>query len=102
MFRRAVLGLALICLMGGAAYAQEDEAAQDEAAYAQEDVDNECTQQLTAAEEKVHDKIESNALSEADAEKVNEMLDEADALCTEGKFDEASATLANINKMVGK
>ncbi len=42
----------------------------------------------------------SNALSEADAEKVNELLDEADALCTEGKFPEASATLATINKMV--
>jgi hypothetical protein len=98
MFRRAVLGLALFCLMGGTAYAQEDEAA----AYAQEDVDNECNKQLTAVEERVHDKIEANALSEADAEKVNEMLDEADALCTEGKFAEATATLANISKVVGK
>lgn len=89
MIRHAVLGLALICLMGGAASAQDEEV-------------NECTQQLTAAEEKVHDKIEANALSEADAEKVNEMLDEADALCTEGKFTEASATLANISKMVGQ
>ena len=97
MFRRAVLGLALFCLMGGTAYAQEDEAA----AYAQEEY-NECTQQLTAVEERVHDKIEANALSEADAEKVNEMLDEADALCTEGKFAEATATLANISKVVGK
>jgi hypothetical protein len=89
MLRRAVLGVAIACLMGGAAYAQEE-------------VDNECTAQLTAAEEAVHDKIEANALSEADAEKVNELLDEADALCTEGKFDEASATLASINKMIGK
>ena len=30
------------------------------------------------------------------------MLDEADALCTEGKFPEASATLDTINKMVAK
>jgi hypothetical protein len=89
MLRRAGLGVAIMCLMAGAAYAQDD-------------VDNECTAQLTAAEEAVHDKIESNALSEADAEKVNELLDEADALCTEGKFDEASATLATVNKMVGK
>lgn len=89
MLRRAVLGVVLICLLSGGAFAQEDE-------------DNECTRQLTAAEEKVHDKIESNALSEDDAEKVNLMLDEADALCTEGKFDEASATIANINKMIGK
>jgi len=90
MLRRAVLGVALICLVGGGAYAQD-----------MSEEDNECTRQLTAAEEKVHDKIEANALSEADAEKVNLMLDEADALCTEGKFSEASATLANINKMIG-
>jgi hypothetical protein len=89
MLRRAVLGVAIVCLMGGAATAQDE-------------VDNECTTQLTAAEEAVHDKIEANALSEADAEKVNELLDEADALCTEGKFEEASATLADVNKMIGK
>ena len=90
MLRRAVLGLALTCLMGGAAYAQDDA-----------EVDNECTQQLTAVTEKVYDKVEANALSEADAEKVNELLDEADALCTEGKFAEADATLATITQMVG-
>jgi soluble cytochrome b562 len=90
MLRRAVLGVAIVCLMAGAAYTQDET-----------EGDNECTAQLTAAEEKVHDKIESNALSEADAEKVNELLDEADALCTEGKFDEASATLATVNQMVG-
>ena len=89
MFRRAVLGVAIMCLMAGNTYAQDE-------------VDNQCTAQLTAAEEAVHDKIEANALSEADAEKVNELLDEADALCTEGKFEEASATLANVNKMIGK
>jgi hypothetical protein len=91
MLRRAVLGLALTCLMGGAAYAQDDA-----------EVDNECTQQLTAVTEKVYDKVEANALSEADAEKVNELLDEADALCTEGKFAEAGATLATITQMVAK
>ena len=89
MIRHAVLGVALLCLMGGAAYAQDAEE------------DNACTQQLTAVEEKVHDKIESNALSEADADQINLMLDEADALCTEGKFDEATATLAAITKIVG-
>ena len=90
MFRRAVLGAALMCLMSGPAFAQGET-----------EGDNACTQQLTLVEEKVHDKIESNTLSEADAEKVNLMLDEADALCTEGKFDEASATLAGISKIVG-
>jgi hypothetical protein len=92
MLRRVVIGAAIACLMGGAAYAVDED----------EGVDNECTQQLTSVEETVHDKIEANALNDADADKINEMLDEADALCTEGKFTEASATLANINKMIGK
>ena len=91
MLRRVVTGVAIACLMGGAAYAVDEEP-----------VDNECTAQLTSAEETVHDRIESNALSEADADKVNELLDQADALCTEGKIDEATATLATVNKMVGK
>ena len=91
MLRRVVIGVAMTCLMGGAAYAVDEGT-----------VDNECTEQLTTAEETVHDRIESNALSEADADKVNELLDQADALCTEGKIDEATATLATVNKMVGK
>jgi hypothetical protein len=89
MLRRVVIGVAMASLMGGAAYAVDEDAG-----------DNECTAQLASVEETVHDKIESNALSEAD--KVNELLDEADALCTEGKFPEASATLATVSKMVGK
>jgi hypothetical protein len=89
-----VIGVAIACLMGGAAYAVDENEGTGE--------DNECTAQLTTVEETVHDKIDSNALNEADAEKVNELLDEADALCTEGKFTEASATLATINKMIGK
>ena len=80
---------AIACLIGGGAYAQDETGATIE-----------CAQQLTAAEETVQDKVENNALSEADEEKVYELMDEADALCTEGKFDEASATLATINKMV--
>ena len=91
MLRRVVIGVAMACLMSGAAYAVDEG-----------QVDNECTQQLTVAEEAVQNKIDANALSDADADKVNELLDEADALCTEGKFAEASATLATVNKMVGK
>ena len=91
MLRRVVIGVAMACLMGRAAYAVDEG-----------QVDNECTQQLTVAEEAVQNKIDANALSDADADKVNELLDEADALCTEGKFAEASATLATVNKMVGK
>ena len=92
MLRRVVIGAAMACLMGGVAYAVDEPAA----------ADNECTAQLTAVEEVVHDKIESNAMSEADAEKVNELLDEADALCTEGKFADATATLATVNSLVAK
>jgi len=66
------------------------------------DENNECTEQLITVEETVHDKLEANTLSDADVDKVNELLDQADALCTEGKFAEATVTLATVNKMVGK
>jgi len=90
MLRRLVTGVAIVCFMGGAAYAQQDE----------EPVDSECAQQLTAAQETVQDKVDNNALSEDDQEKIYALMDEADALCTEGKSDEAIATLATVNKMV--
>ena len=89
MLRRLVTGVAIVCLMGGAAYAQDEEA-----------VDSACAQQLTAAQESVQDKVDNNVLSEADQEKIYALMDEADALCTEGKSDEAIATLATVNKMV--
>ena len=66
------------------------------------DENDECTVQLTATEEAVQNKIDANALSEDEAEKINQLLDEADALCTDGKLPEASATLDTINKMVAK
>ena len=68
----------------------------------QGDGDNECIEQLITVEETVRDKLEANTLSEADVDSVNELLDQADALCTDGKFAEATATLATVNKMVGK
>ena len=91
MLRRVVIGAAMACLMGGTAYAVDEDA-----------VDNQCTEQLTAAEEAVQNKIDANALSDADAAKVNELLDQADAQCTEGNFKDASATLATVNGMVTK
>ena len=91
MLRRVAIGVAMACLMGGAAYAVDEDTG-----------DNQCTEQLTAAEEAVQNKIDANALSDDDAEKVNELLDEADALCTEGNFKDASATLATVNGMVAK
>jgi hypothetical protein len=91
MLRRVVIGVAMACLMGGAAYAVDEEPA-----------DNACSDQVAAADEAVQSKIDANALSEADAEKVNQLLDQADALCTEGKFQDASATLETVNSMVNK
>ena len=92
MLRRVVIGVAIAGLMAGAAYAQEEEAA----------ADSECAQQLTTAQEAVQDKVDANVLSEADQEKIYALLDEADALCTEGKSQEASAALATVNTMVAK
>ena len=92
MLRRVVIGASLACLLSGAAYAV-DEAAEGE---------DQCTQQLAAAEEAVQNKIDAQTLSEADTEKVNELLDQADAQCTEGNLAEATATLSTVNKMVGK
>ena len=91
MLRRVVIGDAMACLMGGAAYAVDEEPA-----------DNACSDQVAAADEAVQSKIDANALSEADAEKVNQLLDQADALCTEGKFQDATATLETVNSMVNK
>jgi ABC-type sugar transport system substrate-binding protein len=95
MLRRVVIGASLACLLSGAAYAVDEvvEPAEGE---------DQCAQQLAAAEEAVQNKIDANALSEADTEKVNELLDQADAQCTEGNLAEATATLATVNKMVGK
>ena len=92
MLRRVVIGASLACLLSGAAYAVDEPA----------EGDDQCTQQLAATEEAVQNKIDAQSLSEADTEKVNELLDQADAQCTEGNLAEATATLATVNKMVGK
>jgi soluble cytochrome b562 len=90
MLRRVAIGVALACIVGGTAYAVD------------EDVDNECTRQLSAAEEAVQNKIDANALNDDEAEKVNQLLDQADALCTEGNFKDASAALAQVNDLISK
>ena len=46
-----------------------------------------CSQALAATEESVRDKLESGSMNDADTEKVNELLDQADAQCTEGDMD---------------
>ena len=92
MLRRVVIGASLACLLSGAAYAVDEPA----------EGDDQCTQQLAAAEEAVQNKIDANTLSEEDTEKANELLDQADAQCTEGDLAKATETLTTVNKIVGK
>ena len=92
MLRRVVIGATLACLMSGAAYAVDEPA----------EGDDQCTQQLAATEEAVQNKIDANTMSEEDTEKVNELLDQADAQCTEGNLAEATETLAAVSKIVAK
>ena len=90
MLRRVAI-CAVAGLIGGAAYAQDKEAA-----------NRDCEQQLIRTQALVQGKVESDALSEAEQEAIYEILDNADALCAEGKSDEASETLATVNEMIAK
>jgi hypothetical protein len=67
-----------------------------------EDPATACVQELAAAEEAFQSKLDAKALSEADADKVNQLLDDADASCTGGDVKEARQTLATVNNMVTK
>ena len=92
MLRRVVIGTALALLMGGSAYAVDEPA----------EGGDQCTQQLAAAEEAVESAQEAKPLSEEDFAKVNELLDQADAQCTEGNLNDATATLAAVSGIIGK
>jgi hypothetical protein len=92
MLRRVVIGAALACLLGGTAYAVDEPG----------EGDDQCTQQLAAAEEAVESSQEAKPLSEDDFAKVNELLDQADAQCTEGNLKEATATLATVHNLIAK
>lgn len=93
MLRRVVIGTALALLMGGSAYAADDQPAEG---------DDQCTQQLAAAEEAVESAQEAKPMSEDEYAKVNELLDQADAQCTEGNLTDATKTLATVNAMLAK
>ena len=113
MLKRVVIGAALACLLGGAAYAV-DEAQEGGAPAVQEPMegagaagepaaaDDQCSQQLATAEEAVASKQEAAPMSDEDFARVNELLDQADAQCTEGNLKDATATLATVNGMIGK
>jgi hypothetical protein len=90
MLKRIVIAAVAACALASTAYAVEEQAA-----------DPACVEQLTKAEEMVHDKVDANALSEQDTNKVNELLDQADMQCSEGAVEEANATLATVHSMLG-
>ena len=92
MLRRVAIGAALACLMGGTAYAVDEPA----------EGDDQCTQQLAVTEEAVESKQEAKPMSEEDFAKVNELLDQADAQCTEGDLAGATKTLGGVSAMLAK
>ena len=67
-----------------------------------EDPTTTCVQELVASEEAFQSKLDAKALSEADAEKLNQLLDDADAFCTGGDVKGARQTLATVNDMIAK
>ena len=89
MLRRVVTGAAVAGLIGGGAFAQEG-------------ANRDCEQQHIQTQALVQDKVDNNALSEDQQEAIYEILDNADALCAEGKSDEANAALATANEMIAK
>ena len=92
MLKRVVIGAAALACLLGAAYAQDEGM----------EMDNECTQRLAATEEAVATKQESAPMSDEDFAKINELLDQADAQCTEGDLNGATETLANVNSLIGQ
>jgi hypothetical protein len=109
MLRRVAIGASLLFLLAGTAYAQEGgapaPAAEEAAPAVGEEGEGEgdaCSQALAATEESVRDKLESGSMSDADTEKVNELLDQADAQCTEGDMEGATTTLDQVKSMVAK
>jgi hypothetical protein len=89
--RRIVIGACLALLLSGPAFAASTKAGAQK-----------CTKRLMRVEALVYGEIKAKALSEAKAEEVTKLLDEADALCTEGNYSKANATFAKVTKMVSK
>jgi soluble cytochrome b562 len=86
MRERILIGACIVLLMSGTAYAVDEEQA--------------CVTALANTETMVDQRVEAKALSEGEVEEVNMLLDEADALCTEGKYSKAKETLASVAKLV--
>jgi len=67
-----------------------------------EDPATACVRELAAAEEAFQSKLDAKALGEADADKLNQLLDDADEFCTGGDVKGARQTLAAVNDLVAK
>jgi hypothetical protein len=61
-----------------------------------------CIRELAASEEAFQSKLDAKALSEADAEKLIQLLDDADAACGEGDVRGAREKLETVNETVAK
>ena len=93
MVRNIAIGVSVACLIGGAAYAaDEDLTAKDDGAA--------CTQKLASTEAALFDRLGAETLSEADIDIINELLAEADASCTQGKTKAANRALTEANRML--
>jgi hypothetical protein len=62
----------------------------------------ECIRELARTETLVYEKVSAKLLDEPIAERANELLDEADALCDEGNHRRANQTLEDVTKLVSK
>ena len=93
MVRNIAIGVSVACLIGGAAYAADEEVTPKDDGAA-------CTRQLASTEAALFDRLGAKTLSEADIDTINELLDEADASCTEGKTKAANRSLTEANRML--
>ena len=93
MMRNVAIGVSLACLIGGAAYAADEDVTP-------KDGDTACNQKLASTEEVLLDRLGAKTLSEADIDTINELLDKADAACTAGKIWAATKPLAKANRML--
>ena len=94
MLKRVVTVTALTCFLAGPALAVDESVGA-----APEDP---CSQQLAAVEEAVATRQENAPLSDEEFAKVNELLDQADAQCTEGNLQDATATLSTVSGLIGR
>src|SRR5262245_52310962 len=72
---------------------QSTESSKADRAVPADSPDAACIRELAASEEAFQTKLDAKALSEADAEKLTQLLDEADAACSEGDVREARQKL---------